>query len=288
MQDDDQETQSQDPALTGWDQGSVEQLKAELKAAHTKGIVKDLWKHGDDHLAASYYRWWWQFVRVGANDQQLRDQLLADTAKATAFRAVVQDFVPNSEDFNQWWRDRGHALFKEPAVPYINPWGTRVATENGTDTPTLLLEVPLNISRDLLRKQFDAIVDHYYPDEFMRHAASTADRKIVPAKKDRTFEFEYLLDVWRHKRANPDMHLWEIHCVAIKDQDLQKRLKKEANTSDERQDLTKKVERAFKQADELMQNALIGSFPNDGQFQKKKGRTKKRTELSKTGKKKTK
>ncbi len=269
MQDKDH-VQNHEGLLAGFKLGSVEQLREELRAAHSVGLVKDLWKYGDDHLAASHYRWWWEFVRVGANDPEISAQLAADEASSEKFQSIVLDFNPDHDDFADWWQHQGRDLFKEVAVPYIDPKEIRIDEHHGIATPIVVMEVPLNISRDLLRKQFDAIIDHYYPKDFMRHSASTAKRKIMPAKKDRIFDFAYLLSVWRTKREDQGMPFWEVHCIAVNDERLRNMLRNQSNTSDERQELTKKAERAFNQADELVRNALIGLFPDDRMFQQKK------------------
>ena len=266
MQGDDA-AQQEEPQFDGWDVASVEQLRAELKAAHERPIVKDLLKYGDDHLEDSHYRWWWEFVRVGATDAALCTKLLADQDKAEKFRAVLSDFKSEDDDFSSWWKDQGRELFKETSLPYIDVIGTKIVNSDGVATPKVLLEVPLTMSRRLLRKQFEAIIDHFYPKEFMRHAASTARRKIEPAQKDRIIDYAYLLSIWTHRQSNPHLPLWEVHCLAMDDQDLRQRLGNDGNTSDERQELTKKAERAYKQSNELMENALIGAFPDDKLFQ---------------------
>jgi hypothetical protein len=260
------------------------ELKAELEAAHNRGIVKDLWKYGDNHLAKSHYRWWWEFVRAGARDEKLTAELKQNKLASRAMQKVIADFEAENPEYEidstdgvwgnyvAWWQYVGHHLFKELAVPYINPVEIRVDDEYGIKVPKIVLEVPLNISRDLLRKQFEAVIDHYYPEKFMRHAASTAAYKIEPAVKDRTFEFEYLLAVWKLRQQDGNMPFWEVHCRAQKDFELLNTLRDEDNTSDERQELAKKAERAYKQADELMRNAMLGQFPKDDEFQKTKAR----------------
>jgi hypothetical protein len=262
----------------------LQQLKKELEAAHNVGIVKDLWKYGDNHLAKSHYRWWWEFVRAGSKDEKLTAELTQNKVTARAMQKVIADFDAANQDYEfdsadgvwgdyvTWWQRTGHHLFKELAVPYINPIEIRVDDEYGVEVPKILLEVPLNISRDLLRIQFDAVIDHYYPDKFMRHTASTAAYKIEPVIKDRTFEFAYLLAVWKLRQEDENMAFWEVHCRVQKDHKSLERLRDEENTSDEREELTKKAERAYKQADELMRNAMLGQFPKDDAFQKAKGR----------------
>lgn len=262
----------------------LDELKKELEAAHTMSIVKDLWKYGDKHLAKSHYRWWWEFVRAGSRDEQLTVELKGDKVTAKTMQKVVADFdAENPEykvdstdgvwgDYVSWWHRVGHQLFKELAVPYVNPLEIRVDDEYGIKVPKIVLEVPLNISRDLLRTQFDAVIDHYYPDKFMRHTASTAKYKIEPVVNDRTFDFAYLLAVWKLRQKDENMPFWEVHCRVQKDYELIAKLRDDENTSDEREELTKKAERAYKQADELMRNAMLGQFPKDDEFQKSKGR----------------
>lgn len=262
----------------------LDELRKELEAAHTAGIVKDLWKYGDNHLAKSHYRWWWEFVRAGSRDEKLTVELKSDKVTAKTMQKVIADFdAANPEyevdstdgvwgDYVSWWRHVGHHLFKELAVPYINPLEIRVDDEYGIKVPRIVLEVPLNISRDLLRIQFDAVIDHYYPNKFMRHTASTAAYKIEPAVKDRNFDFAYLLAVWKLRQEDENMPFWEVHCRVQKDCKLLDRLRNQDNTSDEREEFTKKAERAYKQAEELMRNAMLGQFPKDDEFQKTKGR----------------
>jgi hypothetical protein len=262
---------------------TVEELRAELEAKHTNSIVKDLNKYGNDYLEKSHYRWWWEFVQVGVKNNTLRAELAEDRVTADTVAKLIDDFVaPQTdlgiddfeyvENFGGWWERIGHQLFTELAVPYINPIEIRVDEDHGVNVPKIVLEVPLNISRKLLQQQFNAIIDHYYPEKFMRHAASTAVYKIEPATKDRFFEFGYMLAVWQHRQREDKMPLWEVHCLAIEDEDLRNKLRNNENTGDEREQYGKKVDRAYRQADELMRNALLGKFPKDDEFQKARGR----------------
>lgn len=256
--------------ITDVDAGKVEEVKAELTQLHKNDIVKDLYKQSEHHLDQTAYHWWWQFVRVGITQSSIIKEISADAEKAKALQSVIEDFEPNGDVFKVWWQRKGRDLFKEDTVPHIIPMGTTAETKDGFTTPYVALLVPLSISKKLLVDQFKLIIDSYFPENYMRHAASTAKRKIHPSKKDKSAEFQYLLDVWVARRQNPKLPFWHIHCLANKSDALLAELKKKDSANSVKLQLKSQTEQAYKQADELMRNALTGQFPKDTEFQKRK------------------
>lgn len=256
--------------ITEVDASKVVEVKAELNQLHKNDIVKDLYKQGEDHLDQTAYRWWWEFVRVGVTQTSMIKAIKGDTEKAKALQAVIEDFEPNGDAFKVWWQKKGRDLFKEDTVPHIIPMGITAETKDGFATPYVALLVPLSISKKLLVDQFKLIIDSYFPENYMRHAASTAKRKIHPSKKDKSADFKYLLEVWIARRKNPKLPFWHIHCLATKNDALLDQIRDADSANQIKLKLKSQTEQAYKQADEFMQNALIGYFPKDDQFQKKK------------------
>lgn len=269
----------------GMDTTKVDELRRELEQLHRNDIVKDLWKKTEDRLRQTHYYWWWRFVHAGANQKSVRDQLLADSKKAATFQSVIEDFDLACGNFDEWWSDQGRTLFQENTVPHIDPLGVKVIEKNGFATPIVFMAVPLSITKELLVEQFKLVVDAYFPKTYMRHSASTAQRKIEPSQKDREFNYNYLLSVWNIRTSNPKMPFWQVHCKAIGDNNQLKKLEDAGSASAKRSAATRKAQQAYNQADELMHNALIGQFPKDDQFQEKKrggensGRRKAETKL---------
>jgi len=252
------------------DTTKVAELRSELERLHKNDIVKDLWKKTEDRLRQTHYYWWWRFVHAGAKQKSITDELEAESKKADAFRSVIVDFDLAHDNFDEWWADRGRGLFQENTVPHIDPLGVKVVEKDGFATPIVFMAVPLSITKELLVEQFKLVVDAYFPENFMRHAASTAERKIEPSQKDREFNYEYLLAVWTLRTDNPNMPFWKVHCQAIGNTAMETELEAADSASAERSSATRKAQQAYKQADELMRNALIGCFPKDGEFQQKK------------------
>jgi hypothetical protein len=256
--------------ITEVDPSKVAEVKAELNQLHKNDIVKDLYQTTEDHLEQTAYHWWWKFVRAGVKQSSMIDELAKDAGKAAALQRVIDDFEPNGDAFKVWWQRKGRDLFKEDTVPHIIPMGITAETKDGFTTPYVALLVPLSISKKLLVAQFKLIIDSYFPENYMRHAASTAKRKINPTKKDKSADFQYLLDVWTARRENPSLPFWHIHCLATKSDVLLEEIKKKDSANSIKLKLKSQAEQAYKQADELMRNALIGHFPKDDEFQKKK------------------
>lgn len=266
------ETAADDNAvtITDLDRSRVAQLRAELEGLHANDVIKDIWKKTEARLKQTHYYWWWEFVRTGVKHQQLIDEITADGVKAPALTSVRQDFEANDMTFENWWVEQGRALFQENTVPHIEPIGVKVAEKDGFATPIVFIAVPLSISKDLLLEQFKLVLDSYFPENFMRHAASTAQRKIEPSQKDREFDYSYLLAVWNVRTSNPNMPFWKVHCKAKGDAKQLKELEVAGSASAKRAAATRKAQQAYNQADELMRNALVGYFPKDDQFQQKK------------------
>lgn len=256
--------------ITDLDSSRVAQLRAELEHLHANDVIKDIWKKTEARLKQTHYYWWWEFVRTGVKNQQLLDEITADAVKASELTAVRQDFEADDMNFENWWEERGRALFQENTVPHIDPIGVKVVEKNGFSTPIVFIAVPLSISKDLLLEQFKLVLDSYFPENFMRHAASTAQRRIEPSQKDREFDYGYLLEVWNVRTSNPNLPFWKVHCKAKGDDKQLKELEVVGSASAKQAAATRKAQQAYNQADELMRNALIGQFPKDDQFQKKK------------------
>ncbi len=256
--------------ITEVDASKVAEVKAELNQLHKNDIVKDLYKKSEDHLEQTAYYWWWKFVSAGVKQNSVIDELVEDKEKAHALQEVIADFEPNSDVFKVWWQRKGRDLFKEDTVPHIIPMGITAEAKDGFTTPYVALLVPLSISKKLLVDQFKLIIDSYFPENYMRHAASTAKRKIHPSKKDKAADFQYLLDVWTARTESPNLPFWQIHCIATKSEELLEELKRKDSAHPTKLKLKSQAEQAYKQADELMRNALIGRFPKDDDFQKKK------------------
>ncbi len=256
--------------ITEVDASNVAEVRAELNKLHKNDIVKDLYKKSEDHLEKTAYHWWWEFVRAGVKQSSVTEEIAEDAEKAQALKGVIEDFEPNGDAFRVWWQRKGRDLFKEDTVPHIIPVGITAETKDGFTTPYVAVLVPLSISKKLLVDQFKLIVDSYFPENYMRHAASTAERKIHPSKKDKSADFQYLLDVWTARRENPSLPFWHIHCLAAKSDTLLAELKTKGSANSIKLKLKSQTEQAYKQADELMRNALIGHFPKDDEFQKKK------------------
>lgn len=268
--DDDTAKDTKTVTITEVDASKVAEVRAELNNLHKNDIVKDMYKKSEDHLEKTAYRWWWEFVRAGVKQSSVIKQIAEDAEKAQALKGVIADFEPSGDAFRVWWQRKGRDLFKEDTVPHIRPLGITTETKDGFTTPYVAVLVPLSISKKLLVEQFKLIVDNYFPENYMRHAAGTAERKIHPSKKDKSIDYKHLLDVWVARQNNPKLPFWHIHCIATESDKLYEELKGKDSADATKLQLKSQTEQAYKQADELMRNALIGQFPKDDQFQEKK------------------
>lgn len=97
--------------------------------------------------------------------------------------------------FGDWWIQRGYLIFAEK-TPFNK---IEVADEkiNGELSPTLKLEIPLNVSPATLKRQFQILLEKHHPHykDFDRWRASTASARLQ-SKKLTSLSINLYLDVY--------------------------------------------------------------------------------------------
>jgi hypothetical protein len=143
-------------------------------------------------------------------------------------------------------------------------------------THGVVMVVPMTIGRELILQQFNVLLDIYHPGtDLKRHEHSTAKRKIFPKQRYRAKGGDYaeMIGMWRAQRENirqkADEPLWKVYCRFTGDERLMRQLENR-DEIDQRIKLSKQAEQLYKQADELMRNAILGEFPKDSEYQKAK------------------
>ena len=169
------------------------------------------------------------------------------------------------------------------AVPLLRVVGPKTYDEDFIKKMGVFVIIPMNISRELILKQINTVLDVYHNgDKLKRHIYSTAMRKIYHGHRYRTTDYDLLLNIWeakqkqamRGKEDKKDLW-WQIYCDAIGDKALKAELGKGTRqTSDERTKYSKRAQDLYEQAEEMMRNAILGEFPNDDLYQERKKRAK--------------
>lgn len=210
---------------------------------------------------ASLYGWWWRFLKANPNYPP-RGVLRDDPARA----AVYQDFGRLGDSFQDWWQMRGRRLFHERGdIPLVRLLERRADPRHRMATLSLVVEVPLNISREGIIEQLNFVLDRFHPgDALLRHEHSTARWPIYPRPRYRRDKLPTLLAVWEARQRDPQPTFWEIG----QELGLAAWLKVDENdrspaASDVRKTLGDKVQRLYEQAEKLVHNAALGQFPRD-------------------------
>lgn len=130
--------------------------------------------------STSIRRWWWEYLRL-SKDYWILCQTCAEGKPETYDEKLAQlfrDFGNVHEGtFEDWWRKTGSALFAEqqepPKVEQITSVESAVA---GKRAGKILVEIPLQLTRETVQNQIAAILDHY-SDERPRHRYETSTSK---------------------------------------------------------------------------------------------------------------
>lgn len=184
-------------------------------------------------------------------------------------QATYDRFGDLSEiDFGNWWQKTGYQLFAETS-PF-----RRIELSDGKDdsneqTPTLKLEIPLNVSPATLKRQFEVLLQKHHPHykDFDRWEASTAPMRLQ-SRKLTSLSINLYLDVYAHylKKAKEDgednVRLYEI-CEELA---LNPKLKitntdRPSDVQDKRLKMSLTVSEYLEKAKNLCAHAAEGRFP---------------------------
>jgi hypothetical protein len=259
-----------------WQEGEVDQNKKKRGPKRTKTAAPK--------LQSTLYNWWWEFQRAARDFPKVREDVIAKSeAHAEALAKNDRYFGELGDDFLKWWDAGGHAIFREEDIPLISVLAPKTLGDKFIEENGVILIIPMTISRELIHKQLDEVLEVYHPgDKLKRHKFSTADRPIYSEHRYRTTDFSFLIEVWRRKqkklKSDTDDSWWEIYCDATGDELLKTKLEgNNANNVGDKIHYAKRAKEAFDQASELIRNALIGEFPKDDAYQARKKREKGRS-----------
>ena len=264
---------------TGTQKPKATDLKAELDQNYPRNLHKELFGREDRRLEETLYRWWWEFMSASKEFPELRQELVTSPdggpQNAKLIEAMEDDFGDLKAEFKDWWVTTGAELFQEQEVPKIHVFAPKSPDdEEFKRKEGVILQIPMTISRELILEQINLMLDIYHPGaDLKRHDASTAKRKIFPKTRYRAANYGELIAFWRIQRENLRLaqpkSLWEVYCTFTGDETLRAGLANRDNM-DARIKITKQAEQLYKQADELMRNAVLGQFPKDTEYQKVK------------------
>ncbi len=210
----------------------------------------------------SLYGWWWRFLKACPQYPPDPYERRNDPVRG----AVYEDFGELGDSFQDWWQERGRRLFQEQQmVPLIQLVEAKEDPIGRMPARSLVLELPMNLSREGLMEQLNFILDRFHPgDQLLRHEHSTARRRIYPRPRYRRDKLPMLLAVWTARQRDPQPAFWEIGQelgldagMEISDSDSP------AEAVDKRDVLGKLVKRLHDQAHKLVHNAALGQFPRD-------------------------
>jgi hypothetical protein len=115
--------------------------------------------------STSIRRWWWEYLRL-SKDYWLLCQTTKGGVPETYDERLAQIYrdFGNIYDcsFEEWWRRTGSQLFKEQQRPPRVQQITSVeSTISGNRAGKILVEIPLQLSRETIESQIKGILDDY-------------------------------------------------------------------------------------------------------------------------------
>lgn len=257
-------------------QEKARKFKTALDARFPDQLVKDEYMDPGKPIEESIYRWWWEFMRANADFEGNT----AIKGVGVSADATLNAFGDLGESFIQWWNNGGKANFQETTVPKIHLHMPVSITYEYINKTGLLVLLPVTIKRDLIHEQIDVLLDHFHANkEFKRHEASTARLRINPKLRHRKIDYALVLKIWKIKQEEiakgAERSLWETYCLASNwIAEIAELKKPGAGTKSKRDEYSKRCYELLQIGEDLMQNALRGSFPNDTTTRAKKSRKK--------------
>ncbi len=284
----------------------TERVRLRLEQRFPRNLHKDYWEEGEIEedldkprrkaakmsrkppLDKTLYRWWWEFQKAASDHPSVKREV---AAKRAANRAEIEEndgyFRDLGDDFETWWGAGGKEIFREHDIPLVQVIGPKTK-DNQFYGKSMLVVIPLTISRELIIDQVWEALEVYHPKEKLRrHEHSTAARPLYAKQRQRDTSFGLLLNVWREQEAHiaktgKQEVWWKVYCRAIgKPQLIEELGQRGSHTLDQRLEYGKKAQDLYEQADELMRNAIRGEFPNDDRYQARKHPKKRKAEKPK-------
>ncbi|WP_068319959.1 hypothetical protein [Polynucleobacter yangtzensis] len=179
-------------------------------------------------------------------------------------------------NFKEWWKIRGHRIFKEK-VPYrtIKPVSLdyKIKRSNKELKPsTLVLEIPLNLSLDKLKEQFDKILraqeEYQNLKKYNRWDESTAPTRLF--KDNLKFGFDRInrdLKIYLEYQSESQKQGFVAYKLAQKYGLLGHLKPDEKVTPDEMKNLLDRLDYVLDTTKKLIANATVGRFPDAGYFE---------------------
>ena len=130
---------------------------------------------------------------------------------------------------------------------------------------SLIIEIPMTISRELINRQLKDIFEAYHPgDDLRRHRFSSAQVRIHARRRYDQPYYEKLLAVWVHRQRQPEETWWQTGVRAKVDPSLDPHGAADPSSAAANKAELGRVTRALhEQAERMMWHALRGRFPCD-------------------------
>ena len=254
----------------------------EIFETYSDDIHKELWYRSGTKPENTLYRWWWEFMRASK-------QIEGNTARTLVGKSAddtLLAFGEIGESFEDWWGRVGVKAFIERRVPTIAPYVSYDDDQDDREMSSIDVSIPLGISRKIIITQINILLDHFHENEdFKRHKYSTAQLKIHAKNRYRDVDYNLILEIWKLKQADIinkiDRPLWKIYCIASSKGNIPTEKQLEEVAVDKRIEYGKRCSELLVIAEEMMQNALTGSFPNYTEARAKKAAAKSERESKK-------
>jgi len=249
----------------------------DLERSFFKG-VSGHWADGsfatDEQLReASVYYWWWQFARANPVFWHARTSgaALVNPTSLKSFTALGE---LKQDLFEDWWLERGFDAFRDSrelkAVTEIHDLNK--LPKKYKDEKTLLLHVSMIVNRETILNEVNSILKDHHPGkaldpiEYSGAELKPYTMRYDPEKLAETFH------CYIYAQLYPKAQRWVIADrlgmmpdVTVRSFDGQLST---AEAKKQCEKLRQQVTRALDNADYLIDNLLIGEFPNHVQITK--------------------
>lgn len=241
--------------------------------AYNENLLKEISQTYDAPIAdaeveATYaertlYHTWWDYVHTYVEAYR-QDPEAVEGWDDAGVQANIESFGDMRLSFRIWWTSGGRERFIEQGeLPIIRVTDMDQEWNAGEFPKHITLRIPLTLTPAGIKAQLDRILDICQPPQVLKHKASGATKKLVAQASYHPATYKSCLELWRIRKMNPDMPLWEVGFRAGLVKKHNPHDNDQAKKDEARRQLNTGAKRKLDQAEALMHFAVRGYFPRE-------------------------
>ena len=255
------------------DHRAAMQRQLEEQLSYNENLLKEISQTYDAPIAnvqveATYaestmYHTWWDYVHTFIEAHRQHPEAIEGWDDANV-QANILSFGDMTLSFRNWWVSVGRQRFMEQGeLPIIRVTDMDQNWNAGEFPKHITLRIPLTLTPAGIKAQLDRILKICQPPQVLRHRASGATNGLVPQASYHPETYKSCLKIWRIRKMNPDIPLWEVGFRAGLVKKHNPHDADQAKKDEARRQLNTAAKRKLEQAEAFMHFAVRGYFPRE-------------------------